>query len=79
MSLKLNCEDTFRVDLAQEVEELQFDMGATLFVGQAGPILKGAFEVLLTGLPVTVNTLPKNVMLSCYARESFKSCEYPQT
>ncbi|GLG99777.1 Uncharacterized protein GBIM_06167 [Gryllus bimaculatus] len=45
VTLFLNCDEYDTVAVKREPRELVFDSASTLYVGQAGPLIKGAFDV----------------------------------
>ncbi|XP_044735698.1 collagen alpha-1(XV) chain-like [Chrysoperla carnea] len=47
VTLFFNCEEYDKVEVQRVPQELVFDSASTLYIGQAGPIIKGAFEELL--------------------------------
>lgn len=45
VTLYLNCQEYDKVVVTRQPQELVFDSASTLYIGQAGPIIKGAFDV----------------------------------
>lgn len=45
VTLFFNCQQYETLQVKREPQELVFDSASTLYVGQAGPIIKGAFDV----------------------------------
>lgn len=51
VTLFFNCNETDSVNVKREPNELVFDSASTLYVAQAGPLIKGNFEVRHTRTP----------------------------
>lgn len=47
ITLYFNCKEHGTVVAQRKPRELMFDSASTLYIGQAGPIVKGAYEVSL--------------------------------
>lgn len=45
VTLYFNCHEYDAVQIKKSPSELVFDSASTLYVGQAGPLIKGAFDV----------------------------------
>lgn len=43
--LYFKCEEFERMPVKREPQELVFDSASTLYIGQAGPLIKGNFDV----------------------------------
>jgi hypothetical protein len=48
ITLYFNCKEHGTVVAQRKPRELMFDSASTLYIGQAGPIVKGPYEVRLT-------------------------------
>jgi len=51
VELYFNCELAEKVSVVRRPAELVFDSASTLYVGQAGPIIKGVYDVSITLAP----------------------------